>query len=207
MKFNSTESRIITMVLVTFLIILAICMGANGLRKVVSTQEELLEQLDAIEIEVAATPEPAFIRGASKYIPEAEISLTREEEETFAKVLVLIYGLDRPIYSNTDMYALGCVVLNRVESEYFPDTVMEVLNQPGQFPEIERISELDDLPYMDEHYRQARYAVDDLIRSRYRPLEQDVLFYHEAFEGTDLYSGNYPLAFSTPNFWFYRLYK
>ena len=207
MKFTSYERRIIICVMAIALVVIATFVGVNGLRTLVNTTKNQQEQIDTLKIEAEATPEPAFVRGISKYIPENEISLTREEEEIFAKVLVLCYGLDRPIYSNTDMYAIGAVVLNRVESEYFPDTVMEVLNQPGQFPAIDRISELDDLPYMDEHYRNARYVVDDLVHHQYRPLEQDVLFYREAVEGIDPYGGNYPLAFSTPNFWFYKLYK
>ncbi len=70
------------------------------------------------------------------------------------------------------MLAVACVVLNRVESDLFPNSIEEVVAQRGQFS-----------PYTCDNYFSV--AVDeacvDAARealSGTRPLDRDVLFFH-----------------------------
>ena len=68
------------------------------------------------------------------------------------------------------MLAMGTVVMNRVDSPFFPDNIEDVLNQPHQFARGNRY---------DERSLQAARE----IRMGKRTLPSYVLYYHEV--GTD----------------------
>ena len=55
--------------------------------------------------------------------------LRESDEELLQKIAVSEAGNQGP----DGMWLVMCVVMNRVESEDFPDTISEVINQKGQF--------------------------------------------------------------------------
>lgn len=62
------------------------------------------------------------------------VSITPQEKELLARVVTA----EARGESFEGQVAVAAVVLNRVQSSRFPDTVWEVLHQPGQFTPIER---------------------------------------------------------------------
>lgn len=57
----------------------------------------------------------------------------KEEEERAEKLLASIIFCEAGNQSFTGQVAVGAVVLNRVANEAYPDTMEEVIYQPGQF--------------------------------------------------------------------------
>lgn len=64
------------------------------------------------------------------------------------------------------------VVLNRVLSEHFPDTIYEVLYQPGQFAPSDGALELGDITPGEDQYEAVRQAITETPI-----LEPDVVFF------------------------------
>ena len=57
----------------------------------------------------------------------------KEEEERAEKLLASIIFCEAGNQSFTGQVAVGAVVLNRMANEAYPDTMEEVIYQPGQF--------------------------------------------------------------------------
>lgn len=64
------------------------------------------------------------------------------------------------------------VVLNRVLNEHFPDTIYDVLYQPGQFAPDYGVPELDDITPTEAQYEAVRLAITETPI-----LEPDVVFF------------------------------
>ena len=64
------------------------------------------------------------------------------------------------------------VVLNRVLNEHFPDTIYDVLYQPGQFTPAYGVPELDEITPTEEQYEAVRLAITETPI-----LEPDVVFF------------------------------
>lgn len=64
------------------------------------------------------------------------------------------------------------VVLNRVLSEHFPDTIYDVLYQPGQFAPDYGVPELDEITPTEAQYEAVRLAITETPI-----LEPDVVFF------------------------------
>lgn len=88
------------------------------------------------------------------------------------------YDTDEDIWlecSDEWQYYVACVVLNRVESTYFPDTLEEVLFQEGQY---ESASTLYETEPSERAYRNSKMVLDG-----YRPLPKEVVFQAEFQQG------------------------
>lgn len=68
--------------------------------------------------------------------------------------------------------AVAWCVLNRVDSEQFPDTVWEVVNQPGQFSLYSLENEID-----PDIYRECWYVAAGHITGSERSLPEEYVFY------------------------------
>lgn len=78
------------------------------------------------------------------------------------------------IPSDAEKVAVAWCVLNRVDSDEFPDTVIEVLEQPGQFE-----GGYDpDYPVEPELYELALDVLERWETGEGRVLPQDYLYYH-----------------------------
>jgi len=64
------------------------------------------------------------------------------------------------------------VVLNRVLNEHFPDTIYDVLYQPGQFAPDYGVPELDEITPTEDQYEAVRLAITETPI-----LEPDVVFF------------------------------
>jgi len=87
---------------------------------------------------------------------------------------------------NTPEYVrnyVGCVVLNRVESNRFPNTIYDVVHQPGQYPWA-----------VNKHYREpfewCKKTAVDLLEGN-RMLPKDIIFQAEFKQGSYVYAQYY----------------
>lgn len=152
------------------IMVLAIAVAIVGIKAIIQHDEnkqrlENLEKQKSEQTEVIEESDVVFLVGASQYVPTKEIEVTTEVFELLAERIAF------EAKEADDMYGIGAVILNRVESDLFPDTVEEVLNQKGQFTPINVKMEYN------EHMRLARSVASDLLYNKYRPFAKDVLMY------------------------------
>lgn len=83
----------------------------------------------------------------------------------------VIYALSRNESYDVKL-AVGCIVMNRVESKWFGSTISEVLDDPQQFPAGERYNE------------ECLNAAHDVI-SGVRNLQSSLLYYHTSGSKSD----------------------
>lgn len=134
----------------------------------------------AVNIE-KTTEAPEEISATEEKAPE----YTPEEAETLAIIIYQEAGGDNfPDYVRE---YVGCVVLNRVESEQFPDTIEEVATEKAQWGRLywtglqwpERAS----LPEEAHAVERARKCAEKLLEMPVRPVPADVLFCAEFQQG------------------------
>ncbi len=98
--------------------------------------------LETVYVEVPGEPEVVYIEKEPEpdtrvpYYAEIADSITEEEIELLAKITYLEAGNQ----SMTGQRAVVEVVLNRVMDDQFPDTIKEVLYQPGQFTTAQNLA-------------------------------------------------------------------
>lgn len=116
---------------------------------------------------------------------ETEQKYTPEELEALAVIIYQEAGGDNiPDYVRE---YVGCVVLNRVESEKFPDTIEEVATQKRQWGRLywtgiewpERAS----LPGEAHAVERARKCAEKLLEMPIRPVSADVVYCAEFQQG------------------------
>ena len=77
------------------------------------------------------------LAGAGTVETEAERTYTDEDVWYLSRVIQAESG-----YCQTEMMeGVGSVVLNRVESDLFPDSIREVIEQPGQYSTLSWLSQ------------------------------------------------------------------
>lgn len=96
------------------------------------------------------------------------ISITNEEKE----LLACLAWREARGEKTLGMRLVVEVVLNRVLSEHFPNTVHDVLYQPGQFAPDYGVPELDEITPTD-----AQYEAVELALTETPILEPDVVFF------------------------------
>ncbi len=104
--------------------------------------------------------------GQQAYYADIAASITEDERTLLAKAAYLEAGNQ----SMTGQRAVVEVILNRVMDDKFPDTIEEVLYQPGQFTTAPRLASATP---NDEQYR----AVDLTLETSTPILEPYVLFF------------------------------
>lgn len=78
------------------------------------------------------------------------------------------------------LYYTGSVVLNRIESEYFPNTMEEVIYQPGQYGCVNN-------GMIDYEYNQRAYNVAEDLMLSGSCLPKNVLFQGQCEQGDGTY--------------------
>lgn len=96
------------------------------------------------------------------------ITITEEEKE----LLACLAWREARGEKTLGMRLVVEVVLNRVLSEHFPNTVHDVLYQPGQFTPDYGVPELDEITPTD-----AQYVAVELVLTETPILEPDVVFF------------------------------
>lgn len=133
---------------------------------------EATPHIETVYVEVPGEPVVVYIEKEPEpdtcvpYYAEIANSITAEEIDLLAKVTYLEAGNQSLIGQR----AVVEVVLNRVMDDKFPDTIMEVLYQPGQFTTAPRLAAADPT---EEQYR----AVELTLGTSTPILEPYVLFF------------------------------
>lgn len=116
---------------------------------------------------------------------ETEPEYTAEELETLAIIIYQEAGGDNiPDYIRE---YVGCVVLNRVESEQFPDTIEEVATEKRQWGLLHwtgiQWPERAESPGETHAVERARNCAKKLLETPMRPVPTDVLYCAEFQQG------------------------
>ena len=111
-------------------------------------------------------------------IEETVVEIDDAEVDLLAHLIFAEAGSDW--CEDNMLYYTGSVVLNRIESEYFPNTMREVIYQPGQYSCISN-------GMIDYEYNQRAYNVaEDLLMSG-SCLPKNVLFQAQCEQGDGTY--------------------
>lgn len=162
----------------------------------------VIVKLTAPDAEAVGTPEPELLvveRPYCEYVPvpapvRVVIPVVREKEIVIERPIIVQERAERwqgISITNEEKELLAClawreargektlgmrlvveVVLNRVLSEHFPNTVYDVLYQPGQFTPDYGVPELDEITPTD-----AQYEAVELALTETPILEPDVVFF------------------------------
>jgi len=124
--------------------------------------------VQAIEVEPAIAPAP-LPQLAEAPPPAAEID--QDELDCLAKVVLHEAGNQ----SRTGQLAVAQVVMNRVRSPRFPDTVCDVVMQRGQFFNVHAYN-----PRHDARWRTAVEIARDALAGESEPVIGRALFFHAA---------------------------
>lgn len=137
----------------------SICFAIEGLTKkqdepIVLIQEVVQEKI--VEVPTGITP----------YYQDIAESITEEEIELLASVVRAEAGNQ----SFTGQKAVAEVVLNRVQSDKFPDSVQSVIYQEGQFSTA---AYLDKYPPTEIQY----HVVETVLKESEPVIPEDVMFF------------------------------
>lgn len=141
--------------------------------------------ITACVVYAAETRETHTEAPESPAIEEAEPEYTDREAETLAIIIYQEAGADNiPDYVRE---YVGCVVLNRVESELFPDTIEEVATEKQQWGRLywtgAQWPERASLPEEAHAVDRARRCAEKLLEMAERPVPADVLYCAEFQQG------------------------
>lgn len=130
---------------------------------------------------IVITPEPTVIptptptQAPSEVAVTPDVKLDTKEVEELAKML---YGEARGVSDDAEVAKCAWVALNRVDCDYYPDDLLKVLSQSGQFHGYK-----SDYPVTDR-----MYAIAEVVLNKYylekqgfevdRELEHDYLYFH-----------------------------
>jgi N-acetylmuramoyl-L-alanine amidase len=105
---------------------------AKGVRKEAQTEEELEKINEAIE-SLSAPDEVQVAEVVKEVVQPSELSKYTEQEIDLLARLVRAEAQTEPFEGKV---AVACVVLNRIESPLFPDTMKEVIYERKQFQPV-----------------------------------------------------------------------
>jgi len=142
--------------------------------------------MTAEAVAAAADAAGAAVTGQEADTPDPALSVTGEERELLARVVYL----EARGECDEGKQAVAEVVLNRVNSDVFPDTVAAVVHQPGQFSTADKLDEA--APGGSEYG-----AVDRAIKGAPAVTEADVVYFSRAPQNDRVYG-------QIGNHWFCR---
>lgn len=132
-------------------------------------------ELNLEEVEAMASPKNIEV---AKTVELVEDNISEEDIDLLARLLFAEAGSDW--ISDDTIYYVGSVVLNRVNSDLFPDTLYDVIYQDGQYS-----CTWSGAIYNEPTERCYRIA-EDLLRNGSR-LPEGVLFQAEFTQGSGVY--------------------
>ena len=193
MSWKTFRAVALIMLFVVVMTTVVVVINVNKQKDQIAILEMEVERLNS-EVKAMQTPKPVFVYGESQYIPTKGISKTKEEIELLAERI----AHECSNSTSQEMYAVGCSILNRVESDDFPDTLEEVLNQNGQYSELKQVSKTGEV------YKKAREVAYDLIWNDYRPLPKSVVLFKNREWVINNNYGRVPV-YTTENLYYYSL--
>lgn len=125
--------------------------------------------------EPTVIPTPAPTQAPVEVVVTPEIKLDTKEVEELAKML---YGEARGVSDDAEVAKCAWTALNRVDCDYYPDDLISVLSQSGQFHGYK-----SDYPVTDRMYSIAedvltRYQLEKQGIKVIRELESDYLYFY-----------------------------
>lgn len=132
-------------------------------------------ELNLEEVEVMASPKNIEV---TKTVELVEDTISEEDIDLLARLLFAEAGSNW--IADETIYYVGSVVLNRVDSDLFPDTLYDVIYQDGQYS-----CTWSGAIYNEPTDRCYRIA-EDLLRNG-SILPEDVLFQAEFTQGSGVY--------------------
>lgn len=129
MKYKYIETFIISIVCIIFIILCVLMTtpaGAYDGERITTARQDALHQAAELLRAAGLTDDDPAIQALS--------AAWWEEQENLDILAKVIQNEADPNWCDWEhSVAVGAVVLNRVQSEYFPNTVREVVAQPGQY--------------------------------------------------------------------------
>jgi spore germination cell wall hydrolase CwlJ-like protein len=126
----------------------------------------------AMQVAEAAVPRPRALPELVRAYEGAEIE--DEEQDCLASA---VYFEARG-ESIDGQLAVADVVLNRVASERYPDTICDVVEQPWQFSFVNATGSIPEADRTSEAWRKAVAISEIALNNAARKVSEDVLWYH-----------------------------
>ena len=140
-------------------------------------------------------------KDSSSEVSEYVRTITNSDAHLLEKYLILeTGGTDKTL---TEMLYVGSVVLNTMEAGKFV-SLEELINVTyGNDETVEHLMSLDNSPYNDPRFSNARKVVEDLLINNNRPIAKNI-FYYARSEYADQFKEMYgdPVV-ETENFQFF----
>jgi len=134
--------------------------------------------------EPVLTVEPREIPKPVKEAPSDDFSVTDESEiELLARLITAEAGYSSaydPLDYEELCYLTGSVVINRIKSEKFPDTLQEVINQRGQYQCVVN-------GHINREYDDTAWEISEELLLYGTEIDEAVVFQSEFRQGSGIY--------------------
>lgn len=152
------------------LVVVAVC-GARNLRASELGAPSVSEPV-AVQDEVESVM--IKIIGMSESVPETETEPAIALDEEEYGLLLQLVAAEAEDQEFKAQYMVACVVMNRVESEYFPDTVEDVI---WQTEPVEQFTSMWNGRFERSEIRESCYDALDFLIEHGNELPEDVLYF------------------------------
>lgn len=162
-RFRRKIARILCRIMIVIVIVLIIIIGISIIKS--DAHEKIIQESKY------GTIRDSFLQEGNLLESESELELEPDLEEGYSEEVDLLARLihcEAGICDNYEKYFVGTVVMNRIDSSDFPNTLNEVIYQDGQYGCIDKLYEEE--PTSDE------YEIAKDIWNGTRTLPMNVLF-------------------------------
>ena len=126
----------------------------------------------AMQVAEAAVPRPRALPELVSAYQDAEVS---DQEQDCLASAVYFEARGEPIEGQL---AVADVVLNRVASKKYPDTICEVVEQPWQFSFVNATGSIPEANRASESWKKAVAISEIALKKAANEVSEDVLWYH-----------------------------
>ena len=141
-----------------------------------------------IDTQAAEIQETKYIHGAGvtahmnatlySALNEPELTVTEDDIDLLARMITAEQGYGA---NETDYYMTGSVVLNRVASSKFPNTVRDVINQSGQYQCVTN-------GHINREYDDVAWEVAEELLTEGTTIDGKVVYQAEFTQGHGIYT-------------------
>lgn len=135
-----------------------------------------------LTVEPREAPKPNPVKEVA--LPSDDFSVTDESEiELLARLITAEAGYSSaydPLDYEEICYLTGSVVINRIKSEKFPDTLQEVINQRGQYQCVEN-------GHINREYDDTAWEISEELLLYGTEIDETVVFQSEFRQGSGIY--------------------